>query len=276
MVWAGHDLSPECNLPFAPSLLRPPMLLWPAMLPAPLRKVRAVLAFVAIVFARATCRRPAHTHASIAYAMHACAWIPPPAIHKPPVQCAASKVWAHTDLALALCMPCRKPPICRRSSKSLSSLALSSKPPPGRRLGFGPVSDSLCHHHGRRTSQCLSLHTSDLLPSRCAVDGLSSTGSNAQTGLTFCGVLVPDYHAALAVAGKVARICQPPLCRGLPLGPRCRAGFQHIHRIPVGGHPELLMLCRALQYHPHRSALHSRHLSLCRAALQVPLCVLKR
>ena len=44
-----------------------------------------------------------------------------------------------TDLALALCMPRRKPPICRRSSKSLSSLARSSRPPPGLLFGFGPA-----------------------------------------------------------------------------------------------------------------------------------------
>lgn len=62
----GHHLSPECDLPFAPSLLRPAMLLWPAMLSTPVREVRAVLAFVATVFARATCSWPGHFHASSA------------------------------------------------------------------------------------------------------------------------------------------------------------------------------------------------------------------
>ena len=54
----GTHLSPECAVPFPAALLRPPTLLRPAMLralPAPVRAVRAVLAFVATLSARATC-----------------------------------------------------------------------------------------------------------------------------------------------------------------------------------------------------------------------------
>lgn len=48
-------------MPFEAALLRPPTLLRPAMLcalPAPVRAVRAVLAFVATLSARATCSYP--------------------------------------------------------------------------------------------------------------------------------------------------------------------------------------------------------------------------
>ena len=58
-------------------------------------------------------------------------------------------------------------------------------------------------------------------------------GSIAREGLTLCGVLFPEYHAALAVACKVAGVGRPPLCWGAPRGPRCHAGIQDIHRIPT-------------------------------------------
>ena len=110
----GHHLSPECDLPFAPSLLRPAMLLWPAMLSTPVREVRAVLAFVATVFARANLQL-ARALSCLKCMKHACLCIYSascnPTSHQCIMQCAASEVWRHTDLALALCMPRRKPPI---------------------------------------------------------------------------------------------------------------------------------------------------------------------
>ena len=151
-------LSPECAAPLEAALLWPPTLLRPPMLrtlPAPVRDERIVLAFVATVSASATCRArphflnlltPRHKVLRKPFSRAACSCTTGVAgldsvLHS---VLGGQQAWLTkevstmlTDLALALCMPRRKPPICRRSSKSLSSLALSSKPPPGRLLGFG-------------------------------------------------------------------------------------------------------------------------------------------
>ena len=207
---SGHDLSPECDLPFAPSLLRPPALLWPAMLPTPLREVRAVLAFVAIVFARATCGRPAHPYASIACIMNACEWKMAPAVPQgTTASCNVLQVRYGRTPIWRLRSACRAGSLqsdANRQSRCRRLLCHQS-----RHLAAAWAWDlcrtvSVTSTEAEAANACPYTQATCFLQEALGMDCQVARQQSAQEGLTLCGVLFPENHAALAVARKVAGV----------------------------------------------------------------------
>lgn len=251
-------------MPFA-ELLRPPTLLRPAMLralPAPVRAVRAVLAFVATLSARATCSDYEQLLGLTRLQAVCCLC--------PYGYSCILQVQRSTSISTRMQCLCSHPEISHSQQQDLyaethdgckvpacygvgvqlgcsliwrlrsACLAGSLQSAAGRRNHYHRWLDHQDHHPV--SSLALDLRTQDNLR-RCRDTTESQevrqsarlqTSAMPQIHLhTFLDVLFPDDHAPLTVAGELAALCSLAPCRRTSGGMACCAGVQHVHWVSV-------------------------------------------